>query len=157
AVMYGVGGVLALAYVGVGVWLATLTGPPSTPYVGDPYPGVAEGDDGLYAEEPYLGEGVVDASPLASGAAPSHGGRQGDWFVIAGGSTDPASSDITDRYRELNQAGISDAYTIDSNAYPNLTPGLTVIVVGPFTQAEARMRLRAVQTVVADAYIKSGW
>ena len=83
--------------------------------------------------------------------------RTGDWFVVVGGARNAADPAISARQRQLDRAGVTDTHTIDSDAYPNLNPGLTVLVIGPMPQAEARSRLRGVRGVVPDAYIKSGW
>ncbi|MEM1117925.1 MAG: hypothetical protein AAGJ11_15550, partial [Bacteroidota bacterium] len=105
-------------------------------------------------QEPSAQEAPGYAEPPAS----TPGERQTNrWFVIVGGARDADDPRIAERQQLLDRAGITDTYTVDSDAYPNLNPGLTVLVIGPFSQADAQARLRGVRPVVPEAYIKSGW
>lgn len=80
-------------------------------------------------------------------------GGGGHWFVIAGAWSD--SQKIDARMALLKRSGIS-AHVINTDDYPNLTPGLKAVVLGPSSKDEAQSQLDIVQSVVPDAFIKRG-
>ena len=82
-----------------------------------------------------------------------------NWLVIAGSwaADDPdTSAEARARQSVLSLQGF-DAQIIHTNAYPNLSPNLTAVVVGPFNQAQAEVQLLAVRVRVSDAFIKKAF
>ena len=77
------------------------------------------------------------------------------WFVLAGSFGSDSSAQ--GRLAELVKAGF-DASVIDTSDYPNFSPGLRLVVLGPFESRAAADAQRAqVSSIVKDAYVKSGW
>jgi hypothetical protein len=56
----------------------------------------------------------------------------------------------------LESNGIT-AQIIKTDDYPNLTPGLRAVVLGPTSKDQAETQLNTVQSVVPDAFIKVGF
>ncbi len=80
----------------------------------------------------------------------------GTWFVVLGGAHGAPDARMVAVERELVASGVN-VQRIVSDGYPNLNPGLVVLVEGPTTQAAARARLRLLRDLAPDAYAKSGW
>lgn len=87
---------------------------------------------------------------------PNLASRRDSWLVVAGSFGRADSAAAEQRRAELVRAGYN-AVTIDSNAYPLLTPDLWVVAIGPFESRNlAEPALMHVLSTVHDAYIKNG-
>lgn len=87
---------------------------------------------------------------------PNQASRRDSWLVVAGSFGRADSAAAEQRRAELVRAGYK-AVTIDSNAYPLLTPDLRVVAIGPFESRNmAEAALMHVLSTVHDAYIKNG-
>lgn len=89
--------------------------------------------------------------PYASPELPS-----GTWFVVLGGARGAPDARMVAAERRLQDNGVN-VRRIVSDDYPNLNPGMAVLVEGPTTRATAQARLRVLRGLVPDAYAKAGW
>lgn len=97
----------------------------------------------------------VDSDP-PSEATKGRPSGLGNWFVIAGTWPSTESTKLKARLALLSSNGI-EAQIINTDDYPNFTPGLRAVVLGPTSREEATTRLDTVQTIVPDAFIKKGF
>ncbi len=76
------------------------------------------------------------------------------WFVILG--TFPASDwdAANERLRTMQAEGFN-AYVVETNKYSNFTPDKLAVVLGPFSESEARREASRVHTITPT--IKPGW
>jgi SPOR domain len=81
---------------------------------------------------------------------------KGTWFIVLGSFPNVESEKADQRLRNVQGQGYS-AAIIDTDRYPGLRAGFLSVVVGPYTQSEAKTQLAKVKTVIPDAYVKSGW
>lgn len=88
-------------------------------------------------------------SPPSRPSAPS-----GRYFVLLGSFTEP---DGARERLDYVRANGYDARIVDSDDYPNMTPGLTLVVMGPFEKGYAKGLAAELGALVEGAYAKSGW
>jgi tetratricopeptide (TPR) repeat protein len=77
----------------------------------------------------------------------------GKWLVIAGAWPDRGKAN--DRLALLKGWGVA-ARIVRTEGFPNLTPGLFAVVLGPFAKDDATAELSQIKGYVADAFIKAG-
>ena len=78
------------------------------------------------------------------------------WFVIAGSWPSDDVLKANARVNSLSTNGIS-ARVVNTDKYPKLAPGLSAVVLGPFSKDQARAHLGTVQANVPDAYMKEAY
>jgi hypothetical protein len=110
--------------------------------------------------DPWLFEGIPNFEDLVAG-------RDGDWLVVLGSSphsgkpsapTIMAAADpklATAQRQAWNTGRVP--FVVDSEEQPGLEPGFRVVVLGPYSKAQAEAQLAAISGVVPDAYLKLGW
>lgn len=76
-----------------------------------------------------------------------------NWFVIVGSYPKRQRNNADARASYVQGKGYNMA-VYDSNDFEGLTPGLWVVMDGPYTQSHAQGILNNVRSVVRDAYIK---
>jgi hypothetical protein len=103
--------------------------------------------DGNYLQASRLDGGSDIESPV---------GNQ-TWLVVAGAWPESDRRKANERLALLKSGGITTAKIIKTDDYPNLTPGLFAVVVGPYPKDGATAKLETVQELVPDAFIKSGY
>ncbi len=82
--------------------------------------------------------------------------KGGRWFVILGSFPKAEEARANERVDAVRRRGF-DARLVDSDGYPNMKPGLWVVVMGPYTRNNAEEVLKQVRPTISDAYTKSGW
>ena len=110
--------------------------------------------------DPWLFEGIPNFEDLLAG-------RDGDWLVVLGSSVhsgkpsaptimataDPKLAAVQQQVWNTGRV----PFVVDSTELPGFEPGFTVVVLGPYTKAQAEDQLAAISGVVSDAYLKQGW
>jgi cell division septation protein DedD len=86
--------------------------------------------------------------------SPAPSAPSGRYLVLLGayGEIDGARARL-----DYVRASGNDARIVDSDDYPNMTPGLWLVVVGPYEKSYADAKAAELRAVVPDAYAKSGW
>lgn len=109
--------------------------------------------------DPWLFEGIPNFEDLVAG-------REGDWLVVLGSAERAGRPEATImRAADPRLAAIQQRvwntgtvpFAVASEELPAFTPGLTVLVLGPYPRAAADERLAEMRGVVPDAYLKAGW
>ncbi len=98
---------------------------------------------------------VVTTPSVVSPTSPAI--RAGDYFVIFDCFPLSQKSKIMSKLEQFKSDGYTDTYLINSNDYPNFTPDLWVIVMGPYPKDVAVAKNREMKAYVSDCYYKSGW
>ncbi len=80
----------------------------------------------------------------------------GDYFVILGCSKHSDRVKADKCLEHIQSNGYADSYIIDSDNYPKLTPGLWVVVMGPYAKDIAQAKKTEMKAYVSSCYIKSG-
>jgi hypothetical protein len=107
----------------------------------------------------FFGTGVkldIMANPKLLISGPTMSLAATNWLVIAGAWPKGNERKANERFALLKSHGFS-VEIIETDLYPNLTPGLSAVVLGPSTKDEAQSKLQDVQSIVPDAFIKSGF
>jgi cell division septation protein DedD len=78
-----------------------------------------------------------------------------NWFVVFGTFASTDSAGAQERFRKAHEEGFSTAYIVNTNEYPNFTPGKLAVVAGPYSESEAQRIGKQVQFLVPT--IKRGW
>jgi hypothetical protein len=115
--------------------------------------------DQLTASSEYLQKIRAAASRAQSASPPTAretGPREtGTWLVIAGSWPPTEVAKLNARLSLLSTNGIR-ARIVKTDDYPKLKPGLSAVVLGPFSKDQAQAQLNSVQAGVPDAFIKEG-
>lgn len=85
----------------------------------------------------------------------STGRESGTWLVIAGSWSPNENQKLNARMNLLSSNGIR-ARVVKTDDFPKLSPGLSAVVLGPFSKDQAQAQLVTVQSSVPDAFIKEG-
>jgi tetratricopeptide (TPR) repeat protein len=99
--------------------------------------------------------GAQSASPPAPIARETGTRETGTWLVIAGTWPPTEVGKLNARLSLLSANGIR-ARIVKTDDYPKLSPGLSAVVLGPFSKDQAQAQLSSVQAGVPDAFIKEG-
>ena len=101
----------------------------------------------------------IPARTAATKETPAQASKNGAsqdirWFVILG--TFPASDwdAANERLRNMQAEGFN-AYIVETNKYSNFTPDKLAVVMGPFSESQARREGSRVHTITPT--IKPGW
>jgi len=78
---------------------------------------------------------------------------EGNWVVILG-SFPKMQPDRAEQRAHLCQESGYKARIIETDDYPNLTPGLLAVVLGPYSRDQALEMRNRTRSIVRDAYIK---
>lgn len=89
---------------------------------------------------------------LKSRSSPS---SQGAWFVVLGSFPRNSYAKAAQRLQAIQTSGPS-ANIIDTDRYPGFTPGMWAVVMGPYSEADAKEMARQMNPVYPDAYPKQG-
>ena len=152
--------VLLLGAGGVGAWLF-LRGGDDNNSNARRATDVANSNAASADETNTAGAGNSDNSTAPVKAGNARGGQNradkgGRWFVILGSFPKEEKARANERLDAMRRQGF-DARLVESDGYPNMKPGLWVIVMGPYTRNNAEEVLKQVRPSVSDAYTKSGW
>jgi serine/threonine protein kinase len=80
----------------------------------------------------------------------------GDYFVILGSFKHSDRVKADKCLERIQSNGYPDSYIINSDEYPKLTPGLWVVVMGPYAKEIAQAKKTEMKAYVSSCYIKSG-
>lgn len=121
----------------------------------DPHESESFSDDvknaGLYTQHCPQEADAAWAKSQTAGAS-----CRGSWFVIAGSWPPGEVEKLNARLSLLSTNGIQ-ARIVKTDDYPKLRPGLSAVVLGPFSKDQAQARLTTVQVSVPDAFIKEAF
>jgi hypothetical protein len=157
------GGGAGAVMLGLGLWYGGASQAPGTgtpPSVENRAPAPVRRNVG---GEDAASTSTANVPPSGSYAqAPSPGAKPGEeWFVIlhsyARSQRPAAEKQLMDLQETFRNRGLElNPRLIESDSYPNLTPGLWVIALGPEGRSKANEARRDVLAVVPGAYVKSG-
>jgi cell division septation protein DedD len=94
---------------------------------------------------------VKSSTPAASSTAT----QDIRWFVVFGTFATYDRAAANARLEQMRVEGFRDAYIVDTNSYSNFTPDRLAVVMGPFSESEARRIGNQVRSVTPT--IKPGW
>lgn len=77
------------------------------------------------------------------------------WFVVLGTFQASDSASANERLEQMRAEGFKDAYIVDTNGYSNFTPHRLAVVLGPYTESDARSAGSRVRSL--NPTIKPGW
>lgn len=102
-------------------------------------------------------EAVTKPSPAraptpATGSATSQDIR---WFVVLGTFASDDRAGANAHLEQMKSEGFRDAYIVDTNSYSNFTPDRLAVVLGPYSESEARRVGAQVRSLTPT--IKPGW
>lgn len=101
-------------------------------------------------------EAVIKPSPAkASLPAASPLSQDIRWFVVLGTFASYDRVGANARLEQMKSEGFRDAYIVDTNNYSNFTPDRLAVVLGPFSESEARRVGSQVRSLTPT--IKPGW
>jgi hypothetical protein len=76
-------------------------------------------------------------------------------FDVLGTFTSDDKAGANARLEQVKSKGFRDAYIVDTNSYSNFTPNRLAVVLGPYSESEARRIGSQVRTLTPT--IKPGW
>lgn len=91
------------------------------------------------------------STPSATNPAP----QDIRWFVVLGTFAAYDKAGANERLERVKSEGFRDAYIVDTNSYSNFTPDRLAIVLGPYSESDARRIGSQVRSLTPT--IKAGW
>lgn len=102
-------------------------------------------------------EAAVKPSPTKAPtpSASKHDIPRPRWFVMLGTFASYDRAGANARLEQMRSEGFRDAYIVDTNSYSNVTPDKLAVVLGPYSENEARRIGGQVRFITPT--IKPGW
>jgi hypothetical protein len=94
--------------------------------------------------------------PTASTGANPSPRSPNRWMIILRTFSKQERATATRKMNLLLDQGF-DVQVINTNSYPNLTPGLLALTMGPYSKQRAIQLLAKARVVAPQSYLKSGW
>lgn len=102
-------------------------------------------------------EAAVKPSPVKASTPVASSASSQDirWFVVVGTFAYSDRAGANARLEQMRSEGFRDAYIVDTNSYSNFTPDRLGVVMGPYSESEARRIGSQIRSLTPT--IKPGW
>ncbi len=111
---------------------------------------------GIRTSETSSKQSTANPAPKPTSTSPANVSSQdARWFIILGTFEPSDRAGANSRLQRMKAEGFTDAYIANTNEYSNFTPDKLAVVLGPYSESEAR-RIGSKVTSLSPT-IKPGW